>query len=169
MRTIYFPPMRGYIVVESPVVLNSLDKFNTGKCVLWPKDTPEKIFTRADARVVIWTLEPGEWWPIGSIWYPRKRESTPYLNLPVISLNIHRSKKGRKWVKEKMAKMAMEQFGVPTFTCTERIIICSAADLNDRVVLALDQKTALLYSRRILKQCKMSHSKNFRFTSLLLE
>ncbi len=167
MRLISFPPTKGYIVIESPVVLNSMTKLNIGRCVMRPKEAPE--FSYKNTKIITWTLEPGEWWPIKSIWYPRICESTPYSNLPIITLNIHRSKKDRKWVREKMAKMAMTLFGTPTFNCTEFTITCSAADLNDRVVLAPDQTTALLYSKRILGQCNTSHNRNSRFTSLLLE
>jgi len=173
MKPVYFPPQKGFLVIAEKVTLDSINlHYNFGKCTMRAKVPGHKgkDWTYGETKQIIWVLEPGEWWPIGSMWYPRKAESHTYFDMPIISINIHRSFAGRKWVKEKMLKMAEEHLDCKDFHCSDRTITCSSADLNGKVIVAPDKETAIIYSKKVLNECQnMSDPQTSRFSSLILE
>lgn len=165
MRRIHFPPMKGFVVIQQPFTAKGHTiNPGIGQCFMRPKDA-----TEAPGHWTFWKFELGEWYEIGGIWYPRWGEAKAYDYCPVVTLKINRSKKKRGWVKKKMAEMAVKLIGTPDFYCTDRNIVLHSSDLNDKVVLAPDMETAILYGTRIKGEQCMQNSQSFRFRSLDLE
>jgi len=160
MIVMRFPKMNEWVVVQQRTTLNALNNIHqAGRISLRPKN---KRHPWRHIKSVDWVLEPGEWYEIGNVWYPKMVEAPAYLHAPMISLKLNRSKKGRQWVKKKMQDLAKLHLDTSEFNCTDRTVNCSAIDLNGKMVLAPDMATALLYSKQIKGDLKCSN-KNDRW------
>lgn len=141
MNTMYCPYTTDYIVIREPII-SSIQTNGMGSIRIYGK-IHEVYQTQ-------WELLPGEWYELGSILYPRGYYAEAYNFSAILGLKLDRSKKGRKWVKEKMTKLSLEYLQTNQFRCYDRTAKYLSSDLNGKVALVKNRESAIEYSKVLL-------------------
>ena len=145
MNQLYAPKLTDYIVI-----CENID----GTSLKLPYSWSNKIHLRhkgsKENHSVDWPLRPGEWYEMSRIYYCNKSDATlGYSGL--VGLQLARSHKDRKWVKEKMRLLSTKHLSTQDFSCYDRVVYYLFSQLNHKAIIVPTLNAALKLRREILE------------------